>query len=199
MLVAAILVIGCGGSTSSPIDVSGVWQLTGGTVDGAPFPVVPDAPVTLSVVNSEIGGRSACNHYGGRIVVDGGGSRFEMTSMTEMACEEPVMAAEAIFVAALPRVRDATRDGDRLTLSGPGVELAFDRLLPVPVADLVGTDWVLESLVSGEAVSTVAGDAGDLAARCRRDLQRIDWLPELQRAMGGCERWHLAERPRHAG
>jgi heat shock protein HslJ len=162
LLVAAILVVGCGGSTSSPIDVSGTWQLTGGTVDGAPFPVVPDAPVTLSVASSEIGGRSPCNHYGGRIVVDDNGSRFEMTSMTAMACEEPVMAAEAIFIAALPRVRGATRDGDRLTLSGPGVELTFDRLPPVPVADIVGTEWILESLVSGDVASSVAGEPATL-------------------------------------
>jgi heat shock protein HslJ len=162
ILVAAILVVGCGESTSSPVDVSGVWQLTGGTVDGAPFPVVPDAPVTLSVAGSEIGGRSPCNHYGGRIVVDGGGSRFEMTSMTAMACEQPVMAAEAVFVAALPRIRGATLDGDRLILAGTGVELTFDRLPPVPVADMVSRDWVLESLISGDMASSPAGEPATL-------------------------------------
>jgi heat shock protein HslJ len=80
-----------------------------------------------------------------------------MTSMTAMACEEPVMASEAAFVAALPRILDATLGGDRLTLLGPGVELAFDRLAPPPVAEMVGTDWVLESLVVGDVVSSVAG------------------------------------------
>jgi heat shock protein HslJ len=159
-VTAMILVVGCG--TPSPVDISGAWQLTGGTVDGAPFPLVADAPVTLSVRGTSITGRSPCNHYGGEIVVDGGGSRFELTEMTAMACEERVMAAEAVFVAALPRVRGATRDGDRLALTGPGVELSFEHLAPPPVAAMVGTNWVLESLLSTDVVVSVAGDPATL-------------------------------------
>jgi heat shock protein HslJ len=159
--IIAVLLVGCGSTPPAggggPVDLTGDWQLSSGTVDGASFPVVDDWPITLSVKGRDIGGRSPCNHYGGEVVVDAGGSRLEMTSMTAMACEEPVMAAEAAFMAALPRIRGATREGDRLTLLGPGVELAFDRLEPPPVAEIVGTDWLLESLVTGEAVSSVAG------------------------------------------
>jgi heat shock protein HslJ len=161
-VMATIFVVGCGAPTPSPVDISGAWQLTGGAVDGAMFPLVADAPVTLSVSGTQISGRSPCNHYGGEIVVDGSGSRFQMTSMTQMACAEPVMAAEAIFVAALPRVRGAVRDGDRLALTGPGVELAFEHLPPPPVAAMVGTDWVLESLLSTDVVVSVAGDPATL-------------------------------------
>jgi heat shock protein HslJ len=154
----AVLLLGCASTPSEsgvgPVDLTGDWQLSSGTVDGAPFPVADDWPITLSVKGLDIGGRSPCNHYGGEVVVDAEGSRLELTSMTAMACEEPVMAAEAAFVAALPRIRGATRVGDRLTLLGPGVELAFDRLEPPPVAEIVGTDWVLESLVKGDAVSS---------------------------------------------
>jgi heat shock protein HslJ len=157
----AVLLLGCASTPSEsgvgPVDLTGDWQLSSGTVDGAPFPVADDWPITLSVKGLDIGGRSPCNHYGGEVVVDAEGSRLELTSMTAMACEEPVMAAEAAFVAALPRIRGATRVGDRLTLLGPGVELAFDRLEPPPVAEIVGTDWVLESLVKGDAVSSVEG------------------------------------------
>ena len=46
--------------------------------------------------------------------------------------------------------------------AGPGVELTFDRLPPVPVAALIGTDWALESLISGDAVSSVAGEPATL-------------------------------------
>jgi heat shock protein HslJ len=160
LVVVAALVLGCATTPpggSGAVDLTGDWQLASGTVDGGPFPVVDDAPITFSVQGRDIGGRSACNEYGGEVVVDGSGSRLEMTSMTAMACEEPVMAAEAAFVAALPRIRDAARDGDRLTLLGRDVELVFDRREPPPVADMVGTDWVLESLVMGDAVSSVAG------------------------------------------
>ena len=32
-------------------------------------PVVADAPITLTVQGNQVGGRSACNHYGGEIIV----------------------------------------------------------------------------------------------------------------------------------
>lgn len=136
--------------------------MSSGTVDGVGFRIVPDAPITLTVKGSDVGGRSACNHYGAEFVVEGGRVRLRMTSMTMMACPEPAMSAEEAFVAAVERVTGATRDGDRLTLTGPGVELTFDRLAPVPVAALVETDWVLESLISGDAVASVAGDPATL-------------------------------------
>jgi heat shock protein HslJ len=82
--------------------------------------------------------------------------------MTEMACAERVMAAETAFLEALPRVVDAARDGDRLMLTGPDVEFVFDRLAPVPLAQLVGTDWVLDSMVARDVVSSVAGDPATL-------------------------------------
>ena len=115
-------------SGAGPVDVTGHWQMTSGTIDGVVLAVLDDAPITLSVTGTQISGRAACNQYGGEVTVEDGRPRFSLTSITEMACPEPAMAAEAAFTAALPRVVDAARDGDRLTLSGPGVELAFDRL-----------------------------------------------------------------------
>ena len=52
-----------------------------------------------------------------------GGRGISLTSMTAMACGAPVEAVEAALAAALLRVVDAAVDGDRLTLTGPGVEL----------------------------------------------------------------------------
>lgn len=164
LLVAACTAAGAPSpSVAGPIELTGDWQLASGTVDGAPFPMPAGAQITLTVKGTTIGGRAACNHYGGDLVVDADGTpRFNVSSMTEMACEEPVMAAESAFLAAMSRIRDVGRDGDRLTLRGQGLELVFDRLAPPPVAELVGTDWVLESLVDGDAVSSVAGDPASL-------------------------------------
>jgi heat shock protein HslJ len=165
-LVAALSVVGCRSTsvdgTDGPAAVDGDWQLASGTVDGAAFPVVVEAPITLTVTGTTIGGRAACNLYSGAMSADGSAPLFRLMSMTEMACDAPVMAAEAAFLAAIARVEGTTRDGDRLTLSGPGVELVFDRLRPPPVAELVGTDWVLESLVTGDAVSSVSGEPATL-------------------------------------
>jgi heat shock protein HslJ len=163
----SVVVTGCGGSAAAPsaggpVDLTGSWQLVSGTVDGVAFPVVADSPITLTIQGTTIGGRAACNLYGGELSVVDGGPRFSLTSMTEMACEEPVMTSEAAYLAVLPRVTTGARAGDRLTLTGTDVELDFDRLAPPPIAELVGTEWVLESLVDGDAVSSVAGDRATL-------------------------------------
>jgi len=123
---------GCGPSTPAPggtavVDVAGPWQLAAGTVDGVRFLIVDDAPVTMTVDGAQIRGRSGCNQYGGEFLMDGERVRVVLTSMTQMACPEPAMAIEAAFDAAVGRIRGATREGDRLILSGPDVELIFDR------------------------------------------------------------------------
>jgi heat shock protein HslJ len=115
--------------------------------------------VSLAIEGSTVGGIAACNHYGGELDRDGAGLSFGAMTMTEMGCDEPVMALEAAYVAALGRVEAAARDGDRLRLSGPGVDLEFAIVPPLADADPVGTDWVLESLILGDAVSSVVGEA----------------------------------------
>ena len=72
-------------------------------------------------------GRAACNSYGGDVVVENGDVKFGPLAMTEMACDEAIMASEAAYAAALPEVRAATLAGDQLTLTGPGVELVYER------------------------------------------------------------------------
>ena len=131
IVAAATALVGCSPretpATAGPVSLEGDWQLASGTVDGAPFPVVADTPVTLIVQGTAISGRAACNQYGGTLSVVDGGPRLAMTNMTEMACEGPAMTAEAAFSAALPRVTAAARDAERLTLTGQGLELVFER------------------------------------------------------------------------
>lgn len=146
------------GGGSGTIDGSGDWRLVSGTNAGVPIAIVPGSDITMTVEGSQISGRSACNQYGGDIIVANGQVQFGPLFMTEMACEEPVMASEAAYHAALAGIRAATRDGDTLTLTGDGVELVFERLAPPPTADIVGTVWVLESLISADAVSSVMGE-----------------------------------------
>ncbi len=117
------------------VDATGDWRLVSGTNAGAAIPLLPGVEITLSVEGSHVSGRSACNQYGGDVVVEGGVIRFGPMAMTEMACEEPAMTAEAAYAAALGNVRAAARDGDRLTLSGPGVELVYERVEAGPGTD----------------------------------------------------------------
>jgi heat shock protein HslJ len=84
---------------------------------------------------------------------------FSNMVMTEMACEEPMMTVESAYHAALAAVSHVARSGDELTMGGEGVELVFSLLPPVPDEALEGTRWMLDSLIQGDAVSSVQGDA----------------------------------------
>jgi heat shock protein HslJ len=153
------------GSSAGAFDSSGPWLLTSGSADGQPIPIVDGTRITFEVQGANVSGQSACNQYFGSIVVDGGIVRIDGLGGTEMACEEPVMQSEAAYLAALARVTAARQDGEALVLLGDGVELRFERLQPPPTAEIVGTDWILESLVMGDAVASTIGEPAMLVLR----------------------------------
>ena len=72
------------------------------------------------------------------------------------------MAAEAAYMAALVRVREIVRDGDELVARGDGVDLRFTGLAPPPTADLVGTRWVLETVLVGDVAASPMGEPATL-------------------------------------
>lgn len=161
-VLAAALTIGLAGcdlaAPPAGSDLDGTWRLTGGVHDGAPVPVLDEAPITMTIDATEVGGRAACNQYGGDVRVDGDRVAFGAMSMTEMGCDPAVMDAESAYLAALGDVERWTRDGGMLTLSGEAVELTFELVPPTPTADLVRTTWRLDGLIDGDAVSSTMGE-----------------------------------------
>jgi heat shock protein HslJ len=148
-----------GGPPSQTLD--GSWRLLSGTNAGQSIPLVAGRDITFTVDGEKVSG-SACNIYGGTIAVSGSHVTLSAMSMTEMACEEPMMLAEAAYHAALAKVVSASRSGTLLTLSGPGVELRFSLVPPVADAPLLGTDWILTTLTSGATASSVVGERASL-------------------------------------
>jgi heat shock protein HslJ len=152
-----LALVGCSllpGARGAGLD--GEWQLEQGASQGAAIPIVTGHAVTLTIHGTSVGGTSACNHYGGTLEIDGTTLKISALSMTEMACQDDgVMASEAAYLAALPRVTGGHRDGDSLVLNGPGVEFHFTRIPPVADAALVGPLWTLDSLISSGVASTV--------------------------------------------
>ncbi len=172
-VVALVLLVGCralqgsGGPTpGSPapndFDLNGVWQLHSGTHDGAELPILTGSPITMTIDNNQIGGRAACNTYGGTIDIDGASVTISALSMTEMGCDQSVMAAEAAYIEALADVTGAESSDAELRLNGESVELTYSLVPPVADAELTGTTWILDTLISGDAASSVAGDPATL-------------------------------------
>jgi heat shock protein HslJ len=212
MLMAAVVaaLAACGGpaDTAAPSPASaqldGDWVLTEG------IDVVDGYPVTLSIDGPTAGGRSACNSYGARVVLDGSALRFEQVSSTAMGCEPAVMDAEAAYLDALVQVRSWSIMDGQLQLDGP-TPLVFDPRPAIPTEALVDTTWTLESLVNGDTVQSVRGQPAtllllpdgtvDASTGCRMLSGR--WvqsgaevlLPELA-AVGDCPA-DLAEQDGH--
>jgi heat shock protein HslJ len=138
----------------------GSWILTQGTSASGEIPVTDDHPITLVIDADKVGGHAACNIYGGTVAISGNAMHLSAMSMTQMACaDDQAMNAEAAYMAALDAVTEWARDGDQLVLSGDGVELTFGLQPPVPDADIVGTTWVLDTLMQGDTASTILGEA----------------------------------------
>jgi heat shock protein HslJ len=161
----ALILGACGGGEaasssstepSAPTVPDGDWDL----IDG--ISVVAGFPITLSIVGSDVSGRAACNSYFGNAAFDGTTATFGEFGATAMACEPEVMAAEAAFLTALGMVETFAVSSDDLTLSTQLGDLVFGRVVPPPTADLVGTTWVLDTLIEGEAASSVGGDPATL-------------------------------------
>ena len=134
--LAAILLVAACGTAASPttvsdpsvaVDPAGQWRLAAGSVDGQQLVLPPDVPVTLVVEGSGVSGRSACNQYFGQFTIVDGRVTLGGLGGTEMACEEPIMMLEAAYLAGLAKVDAARMDGTALVLTGPDVELRFER------------------------------------------------------------------------
>jgi len=173
LALLALVLAACGSDAvmatpSAPAggDPLGAWQLVEATVDGRALDLLEDHPVTAVVEASSIAGTSACNQYGGRIELTGGGIRIDELGGTAMGCAPgEVMILEQAYLAALGRVRAIEVIGERLVLRGNGVDLRFDRQAEAPVADLVGTTWTLETLFVGDVASPPAGEPATLEVR----------------------------------
>jgi heat shock protein HslJ len=162
LLAATVLFAACGEETQPIVDLFGdrTWRLVDGVADDVPLRLVATHPVTLRVDGDTVGGISACNHYGGRLHIDGHRVRIDQIFMTEMACmEDGVMELEAAYLRGLAGVDTASLDGDHLVLAGESVTLRFAAVEPEADADLYGTDWVLVTLIDAGAASTSAADA----------------------------------------
>lgn len=154
--------VGIGGAG----DLSGAWILLDGTGPTGAIPTADGHRITLTIQGDQVSGISACNHYGGTVAIAGDAIRVSALSMTEMACaDDRAMESEAAYLAALATVVGWARDGDTLTLGGPQAELTFGLQPPVADEEIVGTTWVLESLILGDAVSSVLGDGATLELR----------------------------------
>lgn len=140
-------------------DIDGTWVLSSGLLGGEAIDLVEGREVTLTIDGASVSGRAACNGYGASLGVPHrtGGGPFGVSdlSWTEMGCEPAVMELERRFLDALQVVDSFELAGGALVLAVADgtTSLVFEPVAPVPAAEIVGTTWVLDTVIEGEAAS----------------------------------------------
>ena len=168
-LGALIFVAACGSGSSSSAAPSAsaapstVPTLTAADLDGNTYIVtgvqghdlVKGSAITLRFDAGSLGISAGCNQMGGGYTITDGKLTVGAMMSTEMACEEPLMAQDQ-WIAASVSGALVTLEGDTLTLAKDGVTVtATDKEVAKPDLPVEGTVWMVEGLVSNQAVSSM--------------------------------------------
>ena len=167
----ALVLAACGGDSSpnttvtepptpDPIKLSGTrWVATQMFLGGAPVAFVPNAEPTVDFNDDgrSFGGSTGCNSFFGEYQIGGGTIAFGGMGQTEMACEEPLMTQEFNVMSVFADAEIYTIENGILTIGQlGGSALQFeDRAVAFPDAELTGTQWIADTVITGQAASTL--------------------------------------------
>ncbi|MGW6418048.1 META domain-containing protein [Streptomyces sp. NPDC055055] len=152
---------GSGADTVRPdVPVAGTsWTVDAVTVDGRRS-AAPDGARLDFGKDGRARGNTGCNTFGAAVVVRGGGVTVTPQEVTEMGCAADRQRFEQELLKALSGRLEATTKDDTLRLESSdgrkGLELTAE-----PPAELRGTTWKIDGLVSGTSTASLpAGGEG---------------------------------------
>jgi heat shock protein HslJ len=128
------------------------------TIDRAAHALVRGTTLRMSFDDGRISASAGCNSMSGSATWDDGILQVDQGALatTEMACEPAMMKQETWFATLLTSQPGLATDGDSLTLTdGTTVVSLTDEEVAVPDASFTETRWVLDSIVQGDAVSSL--------------------------------------------
>jgi heat shock protein HslJ len=159
LTVAATLALAACAPASAPQLAGKEFVATKVTDGGQDRPLVAGTKLRLSFSASDIGASAGCNHMSGTYRIDGGRLIVADLATTEMGCDPDLMAQDqwlSELLGAGPAVRLVVND---LVLEAGSVSITFvDREVAEPDAKLVGPTWTVESIITGDAVSSVPAE-----------------------------------------
>jgi heat shock protein HslJ len=159
LAVVAVLLSGCAAVTEPSLDGT-EWLSTAVTEDGADRPLVDGTRIRLSFTDGQLGASAGCNTMGGEYRIDAGRLVFEGGGMTEMGCDEERHAQDDWLLGFLGSQPAAVWEGDKLTLTSGAVVIALqDAEVAEPDLPLTDTTWTVDTILGGDAASSVPDDA----------------------------------------
>lgn len=166
-LAAMLLASGCGGedaSTGSDRDLTGRTFLSESvTEDGQARALVDGTRISLAfTTDGQVAANAGCNHLTGEVTIDEDRLDVGLTARTEVGCDPELHTQDEWLAEFLQSSPFWTLDGDRLTLTAAGTEIVLlDREVADPDRPLEGTRWLVDTIISGEAASSMwAGTEG---------------------------------------
>ncbi len=99
---------GCGGEPASLLQ-GAEWAVV--EIDGAAILAQPKVTLNFGV-DGRLSGKASCNAYTAAYSLTGEGLSITKAALTKMACEEPLMRQEALFLDVLGRVMAFTIEAD---------------------------------------------------------------------------------------
>jgi heat shock protein HslJ len=126
------------------------------TDDGADHPLVPGTRIRLNFNGNQLGASVGCNSMGGTFALDGNRLMFQGGGMTEMGCDPARHAQDDWLFGFIGSQPTIALDGNNLTLTSGGTVIQLlDSEIAEPDLPLVGTLWTVDSIISGDAVSSM--------------------------------------------
>ena len=160
-------VAGCSGSpgpTPSPTpgqDLAGRTFLSVSATDGGvDRAFVPGTRIRLDFRAADFTASAGCNTIGGQYRLEAGKLLVDQLATTAMGCPAALGAQDAWLSTLLTSRPAVALSGNDLTLdAGSSVLKLQDQTVADPDQPLVGTLWNLESIISGDAVSSIPDGA----------------------------------------
>ncbi len=146
--------------STDPSDVSELSSLLAGRtflstgLDG--HTLVEGTQIALSFEHTSMSASAGCNQLGGTMSIDGDTLVVGDMMQTEMGCEEALMEQDTWLGSLLQARPTLSLDGDTLSVtSADSTVTLVDREVADPDLPLVGTTWVVDGLIDGDAISSV--------------------------------------------
>jgi heat shock protein HslJ len=134
------------------------WVVTGVTTDGKPHDLVKGTEIRLRFEGSRLTITADCNTMsGGYSLVD---TRLTVQSLatTEMGCDRARMEQDTWLAGLFAKTVQFMSGDDATIVSGTTVLALADREKVSPDKPLSGTKWTLDTIVDGQAASSVPAD-----------------------------------------
>ena len=128
------------------------------TENGQPKELVAGTRITLNFFadGHRLGAQAGCNQMGGPASFDAGRLVVNDMATTEMGCDPPRHAQDEWLARFLTSKPTWAREGATLTLEDTTTRIVLeDREVADPDRPLQGTKWVVDTIVEGDAASSV--------------------------------------------